>query len=124
MVGPVGDLGRQEIIRPVILCGGAGTRLWPLSRQQFPKQLLPVIGEQTLLQETAARLTGGDFAPAIIVSGEDQRFFVKRQLLDCGADVEAILLEPEGRNTAAAACLAAAWVRAHAGDELLLLMPS
>lgn len=124
MVGPVGDLGRQKIIRPVILCGGAGTRLWPLSRQQFPKQLLPVVGEQTLLQETAARLTGGDFAPAIIVSGEDQRFFVKRQLLDCGADVEAILLESEGRNTAAAACLAAAWVRAHAGDELLLLMPS
>jgi len=98
--------------------------LWPLSRQQFPKQLLPVIGEQTLLQQTAARLTGSDFAPPIIVSGEEQRFFVKRQLLDCGVAAEAILLEPVGRNTAAAACLAAEWVRARGGDELLLLMPS
>jgi mannose-1-phosphate guanylyltransferase/mannose-6-phosphate isomerase len=83
-----------------------------------------VIGEQTLLQQTAARLTGADFAPAIIVSGEEQRFFVKRQLLESGADLKAILLEPAGRNTAAAACLAASWVRARGGDELLLLMPS
>ena len=97
--------------------------MWPLSRQQFPKQLLPVIGKQTLLQQTAARLTGGDFAPPIIVSGEEQRFFVKRQLLACGVAAAAILLEPVGRNTAAAACLAAEWVRAR-GDELLLLMPS
>ncbi len=108
----------------MILCGGAGTRLWPLSRQQFPKQLLPVIGEQTLLQETAARLTGGNFAPAVVVSNEEQRFFVKRQLLDSGAELEAILLEPTGRNTAAAACLAASWMRRRGGDELLLLMPS
>ena len=111
-------------IRPVILCGGAGTRLWPLSRQQFPKQLLPVVGEQTLLQQTAARLSGDLFAPAIIVSGEEQRFFIKRQLQESGAAVGAILLEPAGRNTAAAAALAAAWVRAAGRDELLLLTPS
>ena len=116
--------GGQPIIRPVILCGGAGTRLWPVSRRTFPKQLLPVIGEQSLLQQTAARLTGEQFAPAIIVSGEDQRFFIKRQLQLAGASIEAILLEPEARNTSAAAALAAAWLRSTGRDELLLLMPS
>jgi mannose-1-phosphate guanylyltransferase/mannose-6-phosphate isomerase len=108
----------------VILCGGSGTRLWPVSRQTFPKQLLPVTGDHSLLQQTAARISGDAFAPAIIVSGEDQRFFIKRQLEAAGASVEAILLEPSGRNTSAAAALAAAWVRASGRDELLLLMPS
>jgi mannose-1-phosphate guanylyltransferase / mannose-6-phosphate isomerase len=106
------------------LCGGAGTRLWPVSRQQYPKQLLPVTGDQSLLQQTAARLSGAQFSPAIVVSGEEQRFFIKRQLQDSGAALEAILLEPLGRNTAAAAALAASWVRANGRDELLLLMPS
>jgi mannose-1-phosphate guanylyltransferase / mannose-6-phosphate isomerase len=115
---------RRIIIRPVILCGGAGTRLWPVSRRQFPKQLLPVTGDETLLQQTAARLSGAQFSAAIVVSGEEQRFFIKRQLQDSGAAVEAILLEPAGRNTAAAAGLAALWVRARGQDELLLLMPS
>lgn len=108
----------------MILCGGAGTRLWPVSRQQFPKQLLPVLGEQSLLQETASRLSGERFAPAIIVSGEDQRFFIRRQLQDCGAEIEAILLEPVGRNTSAAAALAAEWLCSTGRDELLLLVPS
>jgi mannose-1-phosphate guanylyltransferase / mannose-6-phosphate isomerase len=113
-----------SIIRPVILCGGAGTRLWPVSRQTFPKQLLPVTGEQSLLQQTASRLSGEHFAPAIVVSGEDQRFFVKSQLQLAGTKVEAILLEPSGRNTAAAAALAAAWTRSTGRDDVLLLMPS
>ena len=112
------------MIRPVILCGGAGTRLWPLSRQSFPKQLLPLMGKQSLLQETATRLTGDEFAPAIIVSGEDQRFFIKRQLEDVDAPVEAILLEPAARSTSAAAALAAAWLKGTGRDELLLLVPS
>jgi len=111
-------------IRPVILCGGAGTRLWPVSRQTFPKQLLPVTGDHSLLQQTSTRLTGKQFSPAILVSGEDQRFFIKRQLQLAGAAVEAILLEPSARNTAAAATLAAAWVRSNGRDEVLLLMPS
>jgi len=116
--------GSSTIIRPVILCGGAGTRLWPVSRQQFPKQLLPVLGDQSLLQQTASRLSSDHFAPAIVVSGEDQRFFIKRQLQDSGADIEAILLEPVGRNTSAAAGLAAEWLCSTGRDELLLLVPS
>lgn len=116
--------GDSATIRPVILCGGAGTRLWPLSRQTFPKQLLPVAGDQSLLQQTARRLSGGPFSPALVVSGEDQRFFIKRQLQSVGADIAAILLEPTGRNTAAAATLAAAWLSANGRDELMLLMPS
>src|SRR4051794_29946708 len=116
--------GRQAIIRPVILCGGAGTRLWPVSRQLFPKQLLPLMGEQSLLQQTARRLSGKQFAPAIIVSGEEQRFFIKRQLGLPETPVEAILLEPAGRNTSAAAALAAAWLRSSGRDEIMLLMPS
>ena len=108
----------------MILCGGAGTRLWPVSRQTFPKQFLTIAGDQSLLQQTAERVAGGQFAPAIIVSGEEQRLFIKDQLQAAGAEVEAILLEPSGRNTAAAAAVAASWVRAKGGDELLLLMPS
>ena len=117
-------LGRLTIIRPVILCGGAGTRLWPVSRQTFPKQLLPVAGEQSLLQQTAARLSGQEFAPALVVSSEEQRFFIKRQLEMVGAAVEAILLEPSARSTAPAAALAAAWLQSQGSDELMLLMPS
>ena len=76
----------------MILCGGAGTRLWPVSRQLFPKQLLPLMGDQSLLQQTAKRLPAGLFEPAVVVSGEDQRFFIKRQLESAGAPIEAILL--------------------------------
>ncbi|MGN6849673.1 MAG: mannose-1-phosphate guanylyltransferase/mannose-6-phosphate isomerase [Sphingomicrobium sp.] len=113
-----------QVVRPVILCGGAGTRLWPLSRQQFPKQLLKLTGEQSLLQETVARLSGERFAPAVIVSGEQQGFAIKHQLESANAAVEAILLEPVGRNTSAAAALVAAWLMSKRRDELLLLMPS
>jgi mannose-1-phosphate guanylyltransferase / mannose-6-phosphate isomerase len=108
----------------VILCGGAGTRLWPVSRQNHPKQLLPLMGPESLLQQTGRRLSGGQFAPAIVVSGEEQRFFIKQQLDAIETPLEAILLEPTGRNTSAAAALAAAWVTRDGGDEMLLLMPS
>ena len=108
----------------MILCGGAGTRLWPASRQTFPKHLLPVTGGQSLLQQTASRLSGGDFAPALVVGSEEQRFFIKRQLEEAGVAIEAILLEPVGRNTAAAAALAAAWLRLRGEDELMLVMPA
>jgi mannose-1-phosphate guanylyltransferase/mannose-6-phosphate isomerase len=106
------------------LSGGAGTRLWPLSRQSFPKQLLPVTGGQSLLQETALRVSGEGFAPAVVVGSEDQRFFIKRQLEAIGAPIEAILLEPVAKNTSAAAALAASWLSSAGADELMLLMPS
>ena len=111
-------------IRPVILSGGAGTRLWPVSRETFPKQLLPITADLSMLQQTAMRLSGAAFRPALVVGSEDQRFFIKRQLDQCGAAVDAILLEPARRNTAAAAARAAEWVSARGEDEILLLMPS
>ncbi len=113
------------VVRPVIMSGGSGTRLWPLSRQSFPKQLLPIVGDRSMLQETAARVSGTEFAPPLIVAGEDHRFFIKRQLEDAGFAPAAILLEPAQRNTAAAAALAAEWSLAHGLEgEVLLLMPS
>jgi mannose-1-phosphate guanylyltransferase/mannose-6-phosphate isomerase len=112
------------MIRPVILCGGAGTRLWPLSRQAHPKHFFSIAGTDSLLQQTAQRLSGDQFAPLLVVSGEDQGSLVKSQLEDMGARVEAIILEPEGRNTAAAVTLAAAWLMQEARDELMLLVPS
>ena len=109
----------------MILCGGAGTRLWPVSRQLFPKHLLPLMGDQSLLQQTAQRLSGEQFAPAIVVSGEDQRFFIKRQLASLRAPRSRRSCSSQSaRNTSAAAALAAAWIRRNGSDELLLLMPS
>jgi mannose-1-phosphate guanylyltransferase / mannose-6-phosphate isomerase len=93
---------------PVILSGGAGTRLWPLSREMFPKQLLALTGPRTMLQETAARLAGSDGAGApIIVCNEAHRFTVAEQIRSIGIPAAAILLEPVGRNTAPAVALAA-----------------
>ncbi len=106
------------------MSGGAGTRLWPLSRKTFPKQLLPIVEQESMLQATAARVLGSSFSRPIIVAGEEHRFFVKRQLEGVGIGVDAIILEPFGRNTAAAAALAAHWALANGGDDLLLLMPS
>ena len=93
---------------PVILSGGAGTRLWPLSRELLPKQLLALTGERTMLQETAARLAGfpGATGP-IVVCNEAHRFLVAEQLREMGMPPTAILLEPVGRNTAPAIALAA-----------------
>ena len=93
---------------PVILSGGSGTRLWPLSRELYPKQLLPLVGDRTMLQETAARLEGlaGLGAP-VVVCNESHRFMVAEQLRESGAAPQAIVLEPVGRNTAPAVAVAA-----------------
>ena len=95
------------MITPVILSGGAGTRLWPLSRELYPKQLLPLIGAQTLLQETVLRLRGLATAAPVIVCNEAHRFLVAEQLRELQVTPQAMLLEPFGRNTAPAIALAA-----------------
>src|SRR5688572_5797674 len=92
---------------PVILSGGAGTRLWPLSRELYPKQLLALTGERTMLQETALRLAGLSAAKPVVVCNEAHRFLVAEQLRQLGVEPQAILLEPFGRNTAPAIALAA-----------------
>src|SRR5271168_2607267 len=93
---------------PVILSGGAGTRLWPLSREMYPKQLLALTGKHTMLQDTATRLAGIFGArPPIVVCNEAHRFTVAEQIRALGITASAILLEPAGRNTAPAVALAA-----------------
>ncbi|MEJ0084642.1 MAG: mannose-1-phosphate guanylyltransferase/mannose-6-phosphate isomerase [Pseudomonadota bacterium] len=108
---------------PVILSGGAGTRLWPLSRELLPKQLLALTGERTMIQETAARLAGfpGATGP-VAVCNEAHRFLVAEQLRQLNLAPSAILLEPIGRNTAPAIALAAHAVIAAAGDDAVMLV--
>lgn len=111
-------------ITPVILSGGSGTRLWPLSREAHPKQFLPVIGEHSLLQATALRLQGLDAVAPIVVAGEAHRFLVAEQLHAIGLPPSALLLEPAGRNTAPAIAVAAFQALAADPDAVLLVMPS
>ncbi|MGI9202122.1 MAG: mannose-1-phosphate guanylyltransferase/mannose-6-phosphate isomerase [Woeseiaceae bacterium] len=112
-------------IRPVILCGGAGTRLWPASRSMYPKQLLPLTSEYSMLQETVRRITGqaDTTDDCIVVCNETHRFLVAEQLLEIGANAR-IVLEPEGRNTAPAVALAACLAAENDPDSLLLVMPA
>src|SRR5688572_25511750 len=108
---------------PVILSGGAGTRLWPLSRELLPKQLLALTSERTMLQETAARLAGFNGASGpVVVCNEAHRFLVAEQLREMQLSPSAILLEPVGRNTAPAIALAAHAAVATAGEGALLLV--
>jgi len=111
-------------IRPVILCGGMGARLWPVSRAHFPKQLADFGSGRSLLQETVLRLGGQMFSPPLLVSGEDHRFVVRDQIADAGVAAACVLLERTGRNTAPAVALAAEWLQAHHPDEIMLVLPS
>jgi mannose-1-phosphate guanylyltransferase/mannose-6-phosphate isomerase len=110
---------------PVLLSGGSGTRLWPLSRETHPKQFQPLVGEQSLLQATWRRLDGlaGAGRP-IVVANEEHRFMVAEQLRQAGVAPAALLLEPVGRNTAPAIAAAALQARSGGGDPLLLVLPS
>jgi len=113
------------MIVPVILSGGAGTRLWPLSRELYPKQLLPLLGEKTMLQETLLRLDGlADLAGPMVVCNDAHRFMVAEQLRLIGHADATILLEPVGRNTAPAVALAALQATADGADPLLLVLPA
>jgi mannose-1-phosphate guanylyltransferase/mannose-6-phosphate isomerase len=120
------------MLLPVILSGGSGTRLWPLSRELYPKQLLPLVGKGTMLQETLARLSGVEnVGPPIVVCNEHHRFLVAEQLLESGAKPQAIILEPIGRNTAPAVAIAAMAAVADlpagspkSADPVLLILPA
>ena len=113
-------------INPVILSGGSGTRLWPLSREHYPKQLLSLMGERTLLQQTVSRLDGIEHvADSLLVCNEEHRFLIAEQLRQLGKTPADIILEPVGRNTAPALTLAAlTLLKTAPDDELMLVMPA
>ncbi len=113
------------MIVPVILSGGSGTRLWPLSRELYPKQLLPLVTEYTMLQDTLMRLRGTDsLGNPLIVCNEAHRFLVAEQLRQIDITPEAIILEPVGRNTAPAVAIAALQALAKDDDAVLLVLPA
>ena len=106
---------------PVILSGGSGSRLWPLSRKQFPKQFLALTGDQTLFQQTLGRLVFDGMQDPVVVCNKDHRFIVNEQLAALDLDTHAIIMEPFGRNTAPAVALTAMMLVA---DILMIYAPS
>ena len=118
----------MSLVYPVILCGGSGTRLWPLSRKSYPKQFVPLMGDTTLYQACALRLAPGsdgvDFARPVVVTNADFRFIVTEQLQEVGLDPGPVLIEPSGRNTAPAVLAAALHLQASDPDSVMLVAPS
>ncbi|MDO9499501.1 mannose-1-phosphate guanylyltransferase/mannose-6-phosphate isomerase [Falsiroseomonas sp.] len=114
--------GAQDSIVPVILCGGTGSRLWPLSREGYPKQFWPLVSAGTMLQETAERARGPGFAPPVVVCGEAHRFLVAEQLREAGIEQSRIVLEPEARNSAAAIAAAAVLIGEESPGVTLWIM--
>jgi mannose-1-phosphate guanylyltransferase/mannose-6-phosphate isomerase len=108
----------------VILCGGTGSRLWPLSRALLPKQFLPLAGERTLLQDTALRLSGLQAQAPVLVSHLEHRFLAAEQLREVGVPTACHVLEPEARNTAPAVAAAALWLRKRDPDAVMLVLAS
>lgn len=114
-------------IYPVLLAGGSGTRLWPLSRKSYPKQFSKLVGEETLFQKSAQRLTSSnllEFAPQITLTNSDYRFIIGAQLQEVGIDPGPILIEPEAKNTAAAILAASIFASLKDEDAILLVAPS
>ena len=109
---------------PVILSGGSGTRLWPLSRQAYPKQFLNLAGDGSLLQQTCRRLADPLFADPVILGNHEHRFLIAEQMQETGRNAAAIVLEPMARNTAPAAAIAALMAAREDPERLVLLMPS
>jgi len=112
------------MIYPVLLCGGSGTRLWPLSRKSYPKQFGNLVGDESLFQASARRLTGPGFAAPVVVTAADFRFIVTQQLQQMGIDPGLILIEPEARNTAPAVLAAALCLARTDPEALMLVAPS
>ncbi len=111
-------------LQPVLLSGGSGTRLWPLSREAYPKQFLPLVGDDTMLQATWLRVAPLAGLAPIVVANEEHRFLVAEQLRQVDAPTPAIVLEPVGRNTAPAIAAAALQAMVNGEDPLLLVLPS
>ncbi len=112
------------MIHPILLCGGSGTRLWPLSRKSYPKQFVPLVGTDTLFQASAKRLSGPDYAAPMVLTNSAFRFIVTEQLAEIGIDPGPVLIEPSGRNTAPAILAAALWLAKSDPDALMLVAPS
>lgn len=112
------------MITPVLLCGGSGTRLWPLSRKSYPKQFSSLVGENSLFQITAERLSGPEYNAPLVLTNADFRFIVTEQLARAGIDPGAILIEPHARNTAPAILAAALYLSQNDPDALMLVAPS
>ncbi|MGB0670450.1 MAG: mannose-1-phosphate guanylyltransferase/mannose-6-phosphate isomerase [Rhodospirillales bacterium] len=111
-------------LTPVVLSGGYGTRLWPLSRELYPKQLLDLVSERSLLQETVARVSGTDFGAPLVICNGEHRFIVAEQLRALNVQAADIVLEPMGRNTAPAVCVAALLAEEADPEASLLVLPS
>jgi len=111
-------------VHPILLCGGSGTRLWPISRKSFPKQFTKIIGEESLFQQAAKRLAGPGFAPPVVVTGDDFRFIVTEQLASCQIAPRGILIEPDACNTAPAILSAALYLEGIEPSALMLVAPT
>lgn len=114
----------ERMITPVLLCGGTGSRLWPLSRKSYPKQFTKIVGEESLFQASARRLTGDGFAPPMVLTNTDYRFIVTEQLAAIGLGASATVIEPEGRDTAPAIAAAAVMLAQQDTNALMLIAPS
>ncbi len=114
----------SPIIHPVILCGGSGTRLWPLSRKSYPKQFARLMGNESLFQSSVRRVKAPGYAAPLVITGEPFRFIVTEQLAAIEMDAMAQLIEPQGRNTAPAVLAAALWLAKRDLDAMMLVTPS
>lgn len=112
----------MENIVPVVMAGGSGSRLWPLSRKSYPKQFLSLHGEQTMLQQTFERLRGLSTLPSVVIANEAHRFLAAEQISSEGYVHSGIILEPMGKNTAPAVALAAFHIMQRHGDQLMLVL--
>lgn len=114
---------KTPVIMPAVMAGGSGTRLWPLSRQSFPKQFVALGGDRSLFQQALARVQGPEFSDPMILGHVDHRFLLAEHARSAGIHARAIVLEPSLRDTAPAACVAALYAQDHDPEALVLLMP-